>query len=201
MQQTRIIMGMPITINISEMANADIFEKIFDYFDYIDNKFSTYKKDSEISKINRNEIDKKDYSDEMNEVFRLSEKTKIETQGFFNIKRNGFIDPSGLVKGWSIYNAYELLKTKGFKNFYIDAGGDIQISGKNKNKKWEIGIKNPFDQTKIVKTLKLYNKGIATSGTYIRGQHIYNPINNKEIQDVVSMSVIGPNIYERPNYR
>ena len=72
-------------------------------------------------------------------------------------KKNNQIDPSGLVKGWAVQKASRMLRNKGVNNFYIDAGGDIQVSGKNKsNNNWTIGIKNPFDQKKnVIKILKL----------------------------------------------
>ena len=42
--------------------------------------------------------------------------------------------------------------------------------------------------------------GMATSGTYIRGQHIYNPLDDKEITEIVSLTVIGPNVYEADRF-
>jgi thiamine biosynthesis lipoprotein len=43
--------------------------------------------------------------------------------------------------------------------------------------------------------------GVATSGTYVRGQHIYDPIHNQTLPDgVVSLTVIGPNIYEADRF-
>jgi thiamine biosynthesis lipoprotein len=48
----------------------------------------------------------------------------------------------------------------------------------------------------IVKVLSLSDCGIATSGVYIRGQHIYNPYDEgAPITDIVSLTVIGPDIY------
>lgn len=202
MKQTRILMGMPITVEIIG-GNVTIkqIRDVFDYFKRIDRIFSTYKKESEISKINRNEIKKKDYSRDVREVFRLSEKTKQETNGYFDIWRHGSLDPSGLVKGWAVRNASKILRKKGFNNFYIDAGGDIQVEGYNKtNKKWRVGVKNPFKQDQIVKVVCLTNQGIATSGTYIRGQHVYDPIAGKEQKDIVSLTVIGPNVYEADRF-
>lgn len=67
----------------------------------------------------------------MRSVLALSEQTKQETQGYFDIQHNGTADPSGIVKGWAILQAAHMLKEAGFTNFYIDAGGDIQVSGKN----------------------------------------------------------------------
>lgn len=152
---------------------------------------------SEISKINRNLIREADYSEDMKEILRLSEKTKELTQGYFNISMNGKRDPSGLVKGWAIYNASKLLKQKGYKVFYIDAGGDIQAEGK----KWKVGIRNPFNTKEIVKVLSIENMGVATSGTYERGQHIYNPhTGKKEITDIVSITLVAPNVLEADRF-
>lgn len=203
MKQTRLMMGMPITIEIVDNKNfGNIFSEIFDYFIYIDETFSTYKPTSEISKINLKKQSLKDVSSDVAEVLRLSELTKKETNGYFNIERNGKLDPSGLVKGWAIYKASKILRTKGFENFYIEAGGDIQVIGKNKNgENWRTGIQNPFNKNEIVKVLSLENQGVATSGTYIRGQHIYNPIGkNDKLIDVVSLTVVGPNVYEADRF-
>lgn len=203
MKQTRIIMGMPITVEIIDTsATEENVEKIFDYFIAVDNRFSTYKKNSEISRINRGEISEEKYSPEMKEFFHLSRETKKTTDGYFDIVHNNIIDPSGLVKGWAIYNAAKILKGNGFKNFYVEAGGDIQVLGKNaKGEKWKVGIKNPFNQKEIVKVVYLSTEGIATSGTYIRGQHIYSPKENgKEIHDIISLTVIAPNIYEADRF-
>lgn len=196
-------MGMPIVVeilddNVSEM----IFKKIFDYFNYIDNKFSTYKKDSEITQINEGKILPQNSSPDMKLIFKLSEQTKKETAGYFDIHADGKIDPSGIVKGWAIFNVSKLIKTMGFKNFYIDAGGDIQVSGRNKNNTvWKVGIKNPFQQNEIIKVIYADDVGIATSGTYLRGQHIYNPHDRgKKITDIVSLTVIGPNVYDADRF-
>lgn len=203
MKQTRLIMGMPITIEIVDNQNfGNIFSEIFDYFTYIDETFSTYKPTSEISQINLKKKLIKDVSSDVLEVLKLSEVTKKETKGYFNIEKSGKLDPSGLVKGFAIYKASKILKNKGFENFYINAGGDIQVSGKNKNNEnWRTGIQNPFNKNEIIKILSLTNNGVATSGTYIRGQHIYNPLRKSDkLKDVVSLTVIGPNVYEADRF-
>jgi thiamine biosynthesis lipoprotein len=202
MKQTRLLMGMPITIEVVDttITQEDI-EKVFDYFSSIDEKFSTYKATSEISKINRGELSTVEYSEEMKTILALSEQTKIDTDGYFDIQQDGIYDPSGMVKGWAIQNAADVLKAQGFANFYIDAGGDVQIVGYKDGAPWRIGIRNPFNRSENVKVLGLTNCGIATSGTAIRGQHIYNPHDrNITLQDVVSITVIGPNIYEADRF-
>lgn len=203
MKQTRLLMGMPITIEIVDKGSLPaLFEKVFSYFESVDLRFSTYKENSEISKINRGEIPEENYSADMQTIFQLSEETKRQTQGYFDIVHNNKIDPSGIVKGWAIYQAALLLSKEGIQNYYVEAGGDIQVNGKNENgEKWKVGIRNPFNREEIVKVVYLTDEGIATSGTYIRGQHIYNPHKrNEEISDIMSITVIGPNIYEADRF-
>lgn len=203
MQQTRLLMGMPITIEVVDEAVApDDLDQAFAYFASIDALFSTYKEHSEISQINRGEILASAYSEQMKTILALSEQTKKETQGYFDIQRpDGSYDPSGLVKGWAIQNVAHLLKERGLHNFLIDAGGDIQLAGRKHGKLWRIGIRNPFKRTENVKILALTDCGVATSGTAIRGQHIYNPHDpHTPIQEIVSLTVIGPNIYEADRF-
>jgi len=195
-------MGMPITVEILDASatEADI-ERVFAYFRFIDETFSTYKEESEISKINRGELAEEEYSDAVKMILALSEQTRQETHGYFDIERDGFIDPSGIVKGWAIFQAAQMLKEAGFGNFYIDAGGDIQVAGTKNGHPWRVGIRNPFNRNENVKVLSITDKGVATSGTAIRGQHIYNPYQpQRTIQDIVSLTVIGPNVYEADRF-
>ena len=203
MKQTKLIMGMPIIVEIPGIQNVDnLLTEVFDYFTSIDNKYSTYKEASEISKIN-NGLQKELWSQEMKEIFELCEQTKKETAGFFDILRpDGKYDPSGLAKGWAIQNATSILHRHNIANFYIEAGGDIQVHGlSSKKQPWRIGIRNPFNTGEIIKTITLSNEGIATSGSYIRGQHIYNPLKPSSIiKNVKSITVIGPNIYDADRF-
>lgn len=206
MKETRVLMGMPVTVEIADAAASVSGEKtiraVFDYFKYIDKKFSTYKNASEIMEINRGELPEEKWSEDMKKIFALSEETKRATDGYFDIKMlNGSYDPSGIVKGWAIWNAAKIIEKDGYKNFYVDAGGDIQTSGMNAGgKKWTVGIKNPWSENENVKVVHLSGEGIATSGTYIRGDHIYNPKTGKPANEIASLTVIGPNVYEADRF-
>lgn len=201
MKQTKIIMGMPVTVEIVDKNDEKYFDMVFDYFRAVDARYSTYKKDSEISRIN-NGLPKSKWSQEMKEVIDLCEQTRQDTKGYFNIEIKGKRDPSGLVKGWAIANAAEILRKHKVANFYIEAGGDIQVKGKaTKSWPWTVGIRNPFNTEEIIKTITVSSEGVATSGTYIRGQHIYDPFHQaKKIDRVKSLTVVGPNIYEADRY-
>ncbi len=205
MRQVRIIMGTPVAVEIVDREGTqEIFDEIFAYFTYVDEKFSTYKESSEITAINQGKIKDAAYSEDMKIVLELSEETKQLTNGYFDIVTpDGVYDPSGLVKGWAIFNAAKILKSLGVHNFYVEAGGDIQTSGLNSlGEAWVIGIQNPFsNKREVVKTVHLKDVGIATSGSYVRGTHIYNPVDKtRDIQHILSITVIGPNIYEADRF-
>ena len=195
-------MGMPVIVEIvDKKAKPKDFEEIFAYFDYVDKKFSTYKEDSEISHFNQGKINREQFSDDMKEIFALAEKTKRETNGYFDIFHGGKCDPSGIVKGWAIQNAAELLEEMVYKDFYVEVAGDIEVAGNAADgEPWKIGIRNPFNAKEIVKAVRLEDQGIATSGNYIRGEHIYDPHGGKAGEGIVSLTVIGPNVYEADRF-
>lgn len=194
-------MGMPITIEVVHAVPSHLLDKVFDFFTAVDQRYSTYKADSEISRINRG-LPPEHWSQAMQQIFDLCEETKRLTGGYFDIERDGTLDPSGLVKGWAIQQAAQLLLDRQVANFYIEAGGDIQVHGNNVDgEPWAVGIRNPFESAQIIKVVQLSNQGIATSGTYVRGQHIYNPHQDGRAVDALkSLTVIGPNVYEADRF-
>ncbi|TGV78192.1 FAD:protein FMN transferase, partial [Mesorhizobium sp. M00.F.Ca.ET.158.01.1.1] len=104
-------------------SNAELIEAVFGYFEHIDRRFSTYRADSEITAINRGDVPVVDWSGEMMEVFALARQTKDETDGYFDIRKpDGSLDPSGIVKGWAIRNAAEIVQRAGISDFFIEAG-------------------------------------------------------------------------------
>lgn len=196
-RHTRIIMGMPVTLMTpDEHVTEASLESIFSFFEYVDKKYSPFIATSDVSRINRRELTDGDYDDELREILTLTEKTKAETDGYFDVWHDGTFDPSGIVKGWAIQKASLLMKQL-TPNFYVEAGGDIQTDGTNdKGHPWRIGIRNPFNRSETVAAVTLDNEAIATSGTAIRGQHIYNPHSKKPIEGIVSLSVIAPTILD-----
>ncbi|TIT85191.1 MAG: FAD:protein FMN transferase, partial [Mesorhizobium sp.] len=112
------------------------------------------------------------------------------------------LDPSGIVKGWAINNAAGIVQKAGFSDFFIEAGGDIQSCGKNASRlDWSVGIRNPFNTDEIIKIIYPRGRGVATSGTYARGQHIYNPnAFGDPITEIVSLTVIGSDVLEADRF-
>ncbi len=195
---------MPVAVEIvGTDASQEALEAIFTHFVHIDKIFSPYKPESAVSRINRGELTLAAAKDEVQYIYNAAEKTRLATGGAFNHRRkDGTIDPSGIVKGWAIQQAAKLLRAKDILNFCIDAGGDIQTSGSNSDgTPWSVGIRHPFEANKIAKIVYPKGKGVATSGTYLRGRHIYDPATGRAVETpYISLSVIGPDVYDADRF-
>ena len=87
MRSTAQIMGMPVAIEvIGDGADAAITAG-FAYFRAVDAQFSPFKPESEVSALNRGEIDEGTMSATLHEVLKRCETTRWETRGYFDIRR------------------------------------------------------------------------------------------------------------------
>ncbi|HOK55764.1 MAG TPA: FAD:protein FMN transferase [bacterium] len=122
--------------------------------------------------------------EEINKVLKETgwEKIKIKDNEIY-LSKNAEIDLGGIAKGFIVDKVFEFLKSKGVKNGIINAGGDIYCWGMNQeNKKWKIGIENPFKEGEIIGSFEITDKGVATSGNYKR----YMKIKNKKIGHIIN---------------
>lgn len=202
-RRTWLQMGMPITVCVQDegAGPADV-TAIAAWFAEVDRRYSPYRETSEVSRLNSGELGRAEISEEFAAILRWCEQTKAETGGYFDPVRSGRLDPSGLVKGWAIEHASALLTARGWANHFVDAGGDVRTVGRNgAGEPWRVGIRNPFRREEIVKVLALSDRGVATSGTAVRGQHIYDPWRAGALaSDVVSLTVVGPTIADADRF-
>ena len=186
-------MGIPVSIDIPEAVESSIIEDAFERLRQIDAKFSTYKPASELSKYQRGELHASGLSKEMREVQGACDKYKSLTDGYFSATFSGPFDPTGYVKGWAIHEAGKLLRAAGVSSYLINAAGDIEATSDGV-KTWNIALQNPFSQQKTLGIISLTNGAVATSGTYERGQHIINPLQQQPATSLVSATVYGADI-------
>jgi thiamine biosynthesis lipoprotein len=193
MRRVEQIMGLPISIDIPGDDTAQAFSWAFARLRQIDNKFSTYKPNSEVSRFVRQELTEADLSPELKNIIRACRAAEKKTDGYFSAWAAGGFDPSGYVKGWAIAEAGEIIEKKGYKTYCIGAGGDI-LARSDGSKEWAIGIQDPTDKAKILNKLSISNGAVATSGSYERGAHIINPKTKKPAEELLSVTITGPDI-------
>ena len=173
--------------------NAGI-EELTSYVKKIDQIFSPFKSESEVSKIRRKEIAVEQASPEMQEVWKLCLQAKELTDGAFDpwAVKKGF-DPSGYVKGWAADHCIAILKAHGAQHVQINAAGDLSLlGGVEPGQPWSIGIRDPENKFKVVKVFEISDGAIATSGQYEIGAHIINPRDGMIAIGAASATVMGP---------
>ena len=171
------------------------FSEAEKFIHHVDELFSTYKENSTISRLKREEIEISSCSHDVQEVWALCKKAMELTDGAFNPWFKGF-DPSGLVKGWAAQKCGEIFEKYGVENSLVNAAGDLALRGGllkgGEVTPWEIGIRNPEIKDEIVESFKINTGAIATSGSYEKGAHIYDPFTNLIAIGARSATVIGP---------
>jgi len=173
-------------------------DRVEEFFYKVDKHFSTYKSDSEVSRIRRGELEVVDASDDVKEVWKSCEHARELTLGSFDPwKVDGGFNPSSLVKGWAADVAAKMLVSAGVESVLINAAGDLvlrggQLSDGGDVKPWNIGISSPEDVNQIVKTFDVFDGSVATSGDYEKGAHIVDPHTGLIAIGARSASVVGP---------
>ena len=173
--------------------NAGLAE-VTEYVKVIDREFSTYKSDSQVSKIRRGELKIEDASAQMQEVWNFCLVARDLTDGSFDpwVVKGGY-DPSGYVKGWAADKCVDILKAHGAENIQVNAAGDLSLAGGFENgKPWSIGVRSPENRFEVVKVFEIFDGAIATSGTYEIGAHIKDPHTGLIAIGARSATVLGP---------
>ena len=144
-----------------------------------DARFSTYRPDSEVSRLADGSLAEEDASLDVRHVLAVCDHLAVTTGGAFDARHHrsdGRLDPSGYVKGWAIEEAAWLIDSAGGRNYSINAGGDIVARGQAApGRPWRVGIRHPDRADKVAAVLAVSDRAVATSGSYERGDHIVGP--------------------------
>ena len=201
----RPIWGTVIRIEIRDAIADAALDDVWKWFERVDDLFCTWRADSEISRLARGELDLGDASPELPEVLDRCERLRITSRGAFDI---GFaastggpdwpgrcaIDPTGVVKGWAVDRAAEMLRTCGASHFAINAGGDVLVATPPGAEAWRIGIQHPWERDKTAQVVELTNGAVATSGDYERGEHVIDPRTGRPAAGLASVTVIASDL-------
>jgi thiamine biosynthesis lipoprotein len=167
----------------------------------VDRTFSTYRPDSDISRLDRREIHLDDCAPPVTEVLRRCRELTEETDGFFTCNVEGRLDPSGYVKGWAVERASDLLVAAGSRNHCIVGGGDVQCVGDAApGRPWTVGIADPLRAGSMLATVTGSNLAVATSGTAERGRHIVDPHTGGHPDAWAGVTVVGSRLAEIDAY-
>lgn len=191
-------MGTTVSIDVRPpLVSADVIDAVLAELHGVDARFSTYKPDSEISRLRRGEVVEAECSLDVRHVLAACDYLATVTDGAFDARRrpDGRLDPSGFVKGWAIEEAAWLIDSAGGRNYWINAGGDIVARGEREpGHPWRVGIRHPDQVDRVAAVLAVSDRAVATSGTYERGDHITDPRTGGAPAGLRSVTVVGPGL-------
>ena len=194
-------MGIPMSIDIRDAvagagAWADVAAAAFAVMVDADRRFSTYRDDSEISRINRGVVDEGAYSADLRAVLAIGDEFASASGGAFRVRLpGGGLDTDGVVKGWAAAHAADVLRARGVTDFCVNAAGDVIVGGSpGAGASWNVGIRSPSDPERMWAVLAVADCAVATSGTYERGQHIVDGRTGLPATGLASVTVIADDL-------
>ncbi|MBU1077616.1 MAG: FAD:protein FMN transferase [Spirochaetes bacterium] len=117
------------------------------------------------------------------------------------LKKKIRMDLGGVAKGYIIDKFSDFIRAKGFQNFFVNIGGDIYASGRNREgKRWVIGIQHPKISNMLIDKKRVSDQAIVTSGDYERFvlrkkkkyHHIIDPDTGRPVwNNIVSVTIIA----------
>lgn len=162
-----------------------------------DRRFSTYRVTSEVSRINDGRSTLLAASPELREVLRIGAELEVLSRGAFCCHDpEGRLDPSGIVKGWSVQRAADVLTRAGLASFCLNAGGDVVVRGEPEpGRPWQVAVRNPDGATAVpLAVLALHNQAVATSATNERGQHLWDGRTGQAAVGLTSVTVVADSL-------
>jgi thiamine biosynthesis lipoprotein len=93
-----------------------------------------------------------------------------ERAGTAFLKRAGMrVNLGGIGKGYAVDRAVSILRRRGLRDFMIQAGGDLYVSGYRGGRAWRLGIRDPRGPAdRSFAALDLSDGTFSTSGDYER---------------------------------
>jgi thiamine biosynthesis lipoprotein len=182
-------MGTVVTL-AADVADEAVVDRFFDRVRELEALLSSFRPDSDISRIVARtiEVDRADRA--VREVLVRCDDLRRRTDGDFDHEPvPGALDVNALAKGWIIEEAATELRLRGVELF-VNAGGDILTTPRPSGRPWRIGIQHPADPSAVLGVAELTRGAVATSGTYERGEHL------RGRAGLTSVTVVGPDLAE-----
>jgi thiamine biosynthesis lipoprotein len=195
-------MGTVFSLDIRDPGRWDAaVAEVVRWLHRVDAVFSTYRADSDLSRLQRGEATVGELDPLVAPVLELCERYEADTDGAFSARPAGRIDPTGLVKGWAVEQASDLLRRAGSTAHSVNGGGDIQLAGSaGPGRPWRVGISDPANRQEILAVVQGSDLAVATSGLAERGNHIVDPRSGRTPTGLGSVTVVGPRLTEADVY-
>jgi FAD:protein FMN transferase len=198
-------MGMPVSLALrgrhatdeqARLARAATMAVLHE----ADRMFSTYRADSFVARLQRQEIALEDCPPEVAEVLALGDLAERQSGGAFRVRRGGIdgrpvLDPGSVVKGWAAERAAEPLRALADTDFCLSVGGDLVCRTQDDDTPpWRSGVEHPHTPRQVAAVVPVRTGAVATSGTAHRGAHVVDGRTGLPPTGVASVTVVADSL-------
>ncbi len=192
-------MGTVVSLDVRHadpVAVAAAMAGAFAVLHEADERFSPFRHDSELSRLDRGELADDELSADMREVLAIAAQAQAASDGVFDVHTpEGRLDTNGVVKGWAAQRAADGLVAAGMNDFCLNAGGDVVARGEPEpGQAWQVGVRHPDDPLAVLAVLAVRDGAVATSGTYERGAHVWDGRTGSRDVPLVAATVIASDL-------
>lgn len=192
-------MGLPMSVDVRGAqgpAAEAALDAAFAVLHQADDRFSTYRPDSELRRLERGEVADDALSPDMREVLQIAAQAHEDSGGVFDVcTPEGRLDTNGVVKGWAAQRAADVLVAAGLHDFCLNAGGDVVTRGAPEpGRAWDVAVRHPDDPQAVLAVLSVTDGAVATSGTYERGDHVWDGRSGSRQLPLVAATVVAADL-------
>lgn len=190
------LMGGGVTLDLTDPAPREeliqLAEDVFAWLRHVDHLFSTYRPDSEVSRLRRGEMRIAECSREVRMVVDHCADHWKATNGYFDPYSTGDLDAGGFVKGWALQVASDRLVARGSENHRLSAGGDVRVRGRTATgQPWRVNIRHPWQPHAVSWVVAGTDLAVATSDCSERGAQIIDPYRRRPATQLRAVTVVG----------
>jgi thiamine biosynthesis lipoprotein len=117
------------------------------------------------------------------------------------IRRAGMrVHLGGIGKGYAVDRVVTILRQHGLRDFMVQSGGDLYVSGMKDGQPWRLGIRDPRGPAdRVFASLDLSDRTFSTSGDYersfmangVRYHHLLDPASGQPARQSRSVTIVS----------
>jgi thiamine biosynthesis lipoprotein len=125
--------------------------------------------------------------------------------GTVKLRRPGMrLGLGGIAKGYAVDRCADVLRGEGFRDFMVQAGGDLFVSGRKGSVNWMVGVRDPRGgPTAVIAKMPIENQAFSTAGDYERGfvlggrryHHIIDPKTGYPATASRGVTILAPDAF------
>jgi len=195
------VMGTLFVLDLRDLDPASpAADEVVAWWHWVDDTFSIYRPTSQVSQLASGAIELRECAPEVAYVLDLCAQAAEISDGCFSAHPAGQLDLSGMVKGWSLDVASQMLRRAGSRHHCICAGSDFWCLGRPQPaESWRVGVFDPHDASRLLAVVEAppgheVGLAVATSGTAVRGARIVDPHTGETNEDLAELTVIGADV-------